>query len=359
MKKLAQFVKKACLASLLTIPFWTQAQQQTWYENRSDLYTRTGNVLKVSPSYHADSIYWEYVFLNPASGMYVTLHSTEDSIQLTAESLVQLKVVVDTFHFIKTELKVPYLDPNKGKDRTNAITDSLVIQTSGLQLRPYSFLHADSAVWKVRNDLTHDSSTFIYSSPEADSGITVSQNATVTAWIKTGGFWYEQLIQFNGVTQDTVSGELQAPLIPNAHYLWYYNEQVLAVSTPYYTPTHIGTYKVVITWESSGSIQRLDGENRAEFVYEVTSLPMTTGLFPTSESATGFGLYPNPANGQITIVSGKGAFEYHIENLASEEVAQGQGTDGASISIDHLIGGVYFVRIKTADKEVARKLIVN
>ena len=346
------------VALFIGIPFLGGAQAV--FSTKDDLYTKSGNVLTVSPLYHPDSVLWTYSVYNEVLHLWTSSNSRANSIIIFEQTEVELKVYSSTGNYIKEVGKeMPTTLTTPGSDFLHPITDSLVVQTTGLKLRPYSFLHADSVIWNIRANLSHDSITLAYSAPLSDSAVTILNNATVIALVKSGGLWYEQLIQFNGVTQDAVSKTIMAAIVPGAHYQWYLDNELLPVDTYFYTPTQVGTYKVVITWGDAGVNQRLETANKAEFVIVVTSIHLSTGLEAGMETSSTMEIYPNPASDKLSISHLQGTFAYSIENLQGEKVASGTMTTGADLYVGHLARGMYLLRIQSEGKELSKKVVLK
>lgn len=359
MNKTTHHLKKVGLGFLLGTSFLAQAQ--TIFVSKDDLYIKSGNVLTVSSRYQpADSARWRYSAYDEQLRQWVDFNATGNSITLTAQAVVELKVYTATGNYIKTVFKeMPYDTPQPGSDRLHALANSSVVQISGLEVRAIRSLHADSTVWKVRNDLTRDSAFYSYAAPLSDSAITVFQNATVTAWVKSQGLWYTQTIRYNGLSQDAVSGILQAPLVAEATYTWYCNGQLLSSTTASCTPTQLGTYKVVVEWPSTSFPNQRVMSNSAEFVFEVTSLPVATSLLAQKSSDASILVFPNPALDHLTISQSGTGFRYSIESMEGVQVASGSGIATAELSVGHLSKGLYRVRIQSDGTETTKRLIVR
>ena len=148
-------------------------------------------------------------------------------------------------------------------------------------------------------------------------------------------------------------------------YIW----EILPVEAGAITGTGTtGTVEWTFNWEGTASI-RVKGVNagcgEGEFSepFEVICV-ICTGMDELSGS-NGIHIFPNPSNGKFTIEFSDniGKTEITIMNMLNEIVFESKTeiVAGKSINID-LSGnsaGVYFVRIKTANSEQVRKIVIR
>lgn len=322
---------------------------------KTDLYSRSWNTFTAATEkYDADSVIWTFY----SYSTYRADTSIADVYTISSSGLISLTLYASGAVYSKSYNVEHVSSLGRGTNITNPFTDSLVVSADGLQLSAFSFLNVDSIAWKVRNDITRDSTYVLYTGSGANTTITVTQNATVTVWLRSEGLWYQQLIQFNGISQNPISGAIQAPVIPSATYTWYFEDAVLPVSGASFVPTQNGTYRVVITWIGPSNARLADGANRAEFLFEVTNV-MSTDLHSSSLSTTSLTLYPNPASESLTISNVSGEYVYSIKNAIGNVVAKGQAVGNSELNISHLNSGLYVVTIQTASVKVTKKLMIK
>lgn len=93
-----------------------------------------------------------------------------------------------------------------------------------------------------------------------------------------------------------------------------------------------------------------------------TSLPMsvqaTTGEDGIGENVATFGVYPNPAQDVLNIVTNAQNFEYQVINSVGQVVMSGKANGNETINVDGL-NGVYFLRIVADGNVVIRKVTVK
>jgi hypothetical protein len=245
---------------------------------------------------------------------------------------------------------------NDGHDMNHAIGDTLLIGSLGLEVYIPHYLKADSVRWQVTNLTSHEVENYLFVDPYTLTPVTVYENATVNVWVRSKGLWYKQLIQFNAVTQNELNGTLTAPVIANARYHWYFEGEIVSMEGNEYVPTQIGSYRVAIFWDNVNA--RVATQSSAAFVFEVTKLGSVTAI-NDGISAGDIALYPSIASEEIHVANVKGSFNYAIESLSAGTTTSGTGFGAASINIANLASGMYLVRIKTEDREVSRKLIID
>lgn len=212
----------------------------------------------------------------------------------------------------------------------------------------------DSLFWTVKYE---DGTQASYTTPT----IQVAKNAIITALFREKGFWYIDIHTFYGITQDTLTGTLSAPIIQDAQYTWFRNDHPIGVTTPDYVPTQTGTYKVEVVWvetAGTGSGKRLEGTVvKAVFTFQVDKLPVLTGL-ESEGMVSSLALYPNPASDRVQ-TNLNGSFTYRIEDMRTNTVQTGNGEGNNTIDISSLKSGVYFVYVKVANAQSVKRLVVE
>ena len=77
------------------------------------------------------------------------------------------------------------------------------------------------------------------------------------------------------------------------------------------------------------------------------------------ENNFGITISPNPTSGIFSVKSENKIFEFEITNIIGEKVYSTQLTQSAqlTINISDKPQGIYFIRIKTAEAEIVRKIV--
>ncbi|MGB3079853.1 MAG: T9SS type A sorting domain-containing protein, partial [Saprospiraceae bacterium] len=71
-------------------------------------------------------------------------------------------------------------------------------------------------------------------------------------------------------------------------------------------------------------------------------------------------IFPNPAQQTFTIEVGEGSFDFQLSDISGVVVRSETHVSGkAKIDCSDLVGGVYFINVKTGDKMFTRKIIVQ
>jgi PKD repeat protein len=137
-------------------------------------------------------------------------------------------------------------------------------------------------------------------------------------------------------------------------YQWLLNGNIIpAANAQQYVPVQNGSYSVVIT---NGN-----GCTATSAVYSVLSV----GIEDSKLTSENVAMYPNPTNGELTI-----KVEFFRSEMANieiidmigktvVEVENGTVSPGyiKTVDVSSLTGGVYFVRIKTDNQNIIKKLI--
>jgi hypothetical protein len=240
-------------------------------------------------------------------------------------------------------------------DTSNAIRMTDIISHSGLQLSISNLYQPDSIIWMF-NSFANPSAVIESYQPN----VQITSDGLISAYVRQNGQWYKQKEIFRGISFDsTVTGELLAPFIPNATYTWYKNDQMLSgeISSSY-IPIAVGTYKVIIVF-SSNMNARLEQQTKiATFEYKVNKIYLVSGLADNTISLDVFTLYPNPANGFVNIVT-LGDFEYKIENTNASTIISGNAKNVLQLDINNLNAGLYYVYVKSGNKQSIKKLVIR
>lgn len=242
--------------------------------------------------------------------------------------------------------------PSGTKTNPHYLKDLIVI--NGLEFSVDSKYSPDSLFWKAYK---FDRSSFV---GQQGGSYVATEPGVIEALVFQNGEWYSQGAIFEGITYDTVtSGKLSVPVVANAVYRWYYNGNLLPNETgATIIPTQIGQYKVEITWVIGASL-RLEETKTAVFTFNVTSLPVITSIENEQFTTDNFQVYPNPANGYVSLRMPSGSVNYRIENASAATVLTGQASNGESINISDLAAGVYYVHFIQAEKQVVKRLVVR
>lgn len=323
------------------------AQTDRTFKNDQTLIIRTGDILSYSNTINADSIAWHW-----SSGQ----KSTSSSVVITNQNPVLYVYKKDTIFYAQF-YGGPLLTHGDGSFAYPFKQDTSLIEVNVLEIsidqNYWKSRLIQNPIWGVKYD-NGDSATF------TGTSVTMTKNASVTLYGTVDGLWYKQNVYFSGIFQDPTSGSLNAPIVENATYTWYRNGYLFNdIKTATFTPTELGTYKVVMTWISSTNLRTEESTtNTATFVFEVKSLPILTNVENASLENTINAIYPNPAS-DVAYINAKGTFEYSIETANAELVSSGTGNDQVRLDLQAMNAGVYFIRIKTNEKQSVNRLVVR
>ena len=93
-----------------------------------------------------------------------------------------------------------------------------------------------------------------------------------------------------------------------------------------------------------------------------TSMPVsvqaTTGEDGIGENAMTFGVYPNPANDVLNIVTTADSFEYQLINSVGQVVMSGKANGNETINVSEL-NGIYFMRIIADGNMIIKKVTIK
>ncbi|MEP7171234.1 MAG: T9SS type A sorting domain-containing protein, partial [Bacteroidota bacterium] len=121
-----------------------------------------------------------------------------------------------------------------------------------------------------------------------------------------------------------------------------------------YTATTGGTYKVVVT-----------NANTCSKTSAGTVVTINCRLSGEENEAAGMEVFPNPANGMVTLkytASQNQSADLILTDLTGREVMHEQinmaaGTNENTFDISGFTNGVYFIKIKTIDGERVQKIV--
>lgn len=104
-----------------------------------------------------------------------------------------------------------------------------------------------------------------------------------------------------------------------------------------------------------GNIYRNPG-----FVINVNHTNGTSGISENTVAKNNITVFPNPTNGQFTIVSKENDYKLIITNILGENIYQSQIKNmKAEIDFNKESSGIYFLNIKTEEGTISKKLIIN
>jgi len=84
----------------------------------------------------------------------------------------------------------------------------------------------------------------------------------------------------------------------------------------------------------------------------------TTGEDAVDENMVSFGIYPNPAETVINIVTEAQSFEYQLINSIGQVVISGVANGNEVINVSEL-SGMYFLKIVADGNVIVRKITVK
>lgn len=112
-----------------------------------------------------------------------------------------------------------------------------------------------------------------------------------------------------------------------------------------------------LEWETTYNytvVAQYDGGN---------SLPVAVtaiiGTDSVEEGEANFGIYPNPAETMVNIITNASSYEYQLINSVGQVVVSGNGEGNTQISVDDLNNGVYFLKVVANGNTNIQKLIVK
>ena len=290
-----------------------------------NLIVQKGNYFSLNKNYKQDSIIWMYYDVVTQ----VEKHSSDTVIYLTSNSVIRAYALNGTQWY--TQKGVYSVVPKENPK------DTVVTGGKGGTKDTLVTSNPKDTVITGGNNGGHQ-----------DTLVTENPKDTI---IKSGN---------NGIKYDsTRSGNLIAPIIKDANYTWYFKDTLLSNTNNTLYPEKIGTYKVVIEWTTSANLRTEESTtNSVTFVFEVKSLPILTSIENISSEATINAVYPNPAS-DVAYINAKGSFEYSIETANTELVTSGAGNDLVQLDLRGMNAGIYFVRIKTNEKQSVKRLVVR
>lgn len=130
-------------------------------------------------------------------------------------------------------------------------------------------------------------------------------------------------------------------------YQWFYNNSLIAGATQYFYPATLnGNYSVLST-----------DANGCETTFEILNIVLGTSELNSSSVR----IFPNPATDELTVDMGSTSLaEMDILNSIGEKVGSYSLSSGRNkISCSELSGGIYFIRISSAENLLMQKLIIN
>jgi len=117
-----------------------------------------------------------------------------------------------------------------------------------------------------------------------------------------------------------------------------YEDANLAWETTY-------TYNVIARYEEGNSVPAV-----------VTA---TTGEDAVDENMVSFGIYPNPAETVINIVTEAQSFEYQLINSIGQVVISGVAEGNAELNVSELNSGIYFLKVVANGKSEIKKVVIK
>lgn len=76
------------------------------------------------------------------------------------------------------------------------------------------------------------------------------------------------------------------------------------------------------------------------------------------ENEASFGIYPNPAENVLNIVSNANSFDYQLINSLGQVVKGGAANGNVQINVSEL-EGIYFLKVTADGNTIVRKVIVE
>lgn len=94
-----------------------------------------------------------------------------------------------------------------------------------------------------------------------------------------------------------------------------------------------------------------------------TSLPVAVtaiiGTDSLDEDEVSFGIYPNPAETMVNIITNASNYEYQLINSVGQVVVSGNGDGNAQISVSELENGVYFLKVVANGNANIQKVVIK
>ena len=221
-----------------------------------------------------------------------------------------------------------------------------------------NYFPKDTLVISENNGVTKDT---LITYPK-DTAVTGGNNDLPTDTLVTDGNNGNptDTIISKGIRYDLVgSGNLIAPIIKYGNYAWYYKDTLISDSTNHtFRPKKKGKYKVVVTWDNATANMRTAEISSVTYEFEVTQLPVPLGFENSNILNEINSVYPNPAS-EVAFINAKGTFEYSIETANTELISSGTGNELVRLDLRGMNAGIYFVRIKSNEKQTVRRLVVR
>jgi len=85
----------------------------------------------------------------------------------------------------------------------------------------------------------------------------------------------------------------------------------------------------------------------------------TTGEDAVDENMVSFGIYPNPAETVINIVTEAQSFEYQLINSIGQVVISGVAEGNAELNVSELNSGIYFLKVVANGKSEIKKVVIK
>ena len=199
-----------------------------------------------------------------------------------------------------------------------------------------------------------------------DTIIVLKRSEVARVYVSFNKQWYTQKDIYY-VIEDTVNcikhdlkgtGNLVAPIKTNGHYTWYFKDTLIANNNTHTLyPKEKGKYKVEIKWEESANL-RVEEIKTVTYEFEVTQLPVPLGFEKSNIVNEINSVYPNPAS-EVAFINAKGTFEFSIETANTELISSGSGNDLVQLDLRGMNAGIYFIRIKSNEKQSVRRLVVR
>ena len=112
-----------------------------------------------------------------------------------------------------------------------------------------------------------------------------------------------------------------------------------------------------LEWETTYNytvVAQYDGGN---------SLPVAVtaiiGTDSVEEGEANFGIYPNPAETMVNIITSASNYEYQLINSVGQVVVSGNGDGNAQISVSELENGVYFLKVVANGNANIQKVVIK
>lgn len=105
------------------------------------------------------------------------------------------------------------------------------------------------------------------------------------------------------------------------------------------------TYTVIAKYESGESVP--------------VSVTVMLDCTSVDENESAFSIYPNPVNSTLYIQGGDTEYSYVMFNGMGQQVANGNAKGNATISVNGMNKGVYFLRVSTSNGVTTKKVVVE